>query len=210
EVSALRGVEQPPQFHPEGDVWTHTMIMLEGMRTPSLRLAWGVLLHDIGKPDTFMRADRIRFHGHAERGVELADAICRRLRFSNADTEGVKALVANHMRFAHVREMRRSKLRAFVERRDFDDHLELHRLDCVSSHGLLDNHAFAAERRDQFQREEPFVPLVTGKDLIAAGYEPGPAFGKVLAEARDLQHEGELADREQALSFASERLHDLS
>ncbi len=210
EVSALRGVEQPPQFHPEGDVWTHTMIMLEGMRTPSLRLAWGVLLHDIGKPDTFMRADRIRFHGHAERGVELADAICRRLRFSNADTEGVKALVANHMRFAHVRGMRRSKLRAFVERRDFDDHLELHRLDCVSSHGLLDNHAFAAERRDEFQREEPFVPLLTGKDLIAAGYEPGPAFGKVLAEVRDLQHEGELADREQALSFALERLHNLS
>ena len=210
EVGALREVEQPPQYHPEGDVWTHTMLMLEGMRHPPQTLAWGVLLHDIGKPDTFTDTDRIRFHGHVERGVEIANAVCRRLRFSNSETDRVTALVANHMRFAHVRDMRRSKLRAFVERPDFGDHLELHRLDCVSSHGRLDNHAFAAERREQFQAEEPFVPLLTGRDLIAAGYGPGPVFGKVLAEVRELQHEGLLADREQALAFASERISALS
>lgn len=211
EVCALRGVEQPPQFHPEGDVWTHTMLMLDGMRQqPPLTLAWGVLLHDVGKPDTFSETDRIRFHGHVERGVELAEAICKRLRFSNLETDRVTALVANHMRFAHVRDMRRSKLRAFVERPDFDHHLELHRLDCVSSHGRLDNHAFAAERREQFEAEEPFVPLLTGRDLIAAGYEPGPVFGKVLAEVRELQHEGALADREQALAFVGKRISALS
>ncbi len=210
EVCALRGVEQPPQFHPEGDVWTHTMLMLEGLRQPSITLAWGVLLHDIGKPDTFTNTDRIRFHGHVERGVQLAEAICKRLRFSNVDTDRVIALVANHMRFAHVRDMRRSKLRAFVEQPHFDDHLELHRLDCVSSHGRLHNHAFAAERCEQIQAEEPFVPLLTGRDLIAAGYTPGPVFGKVLAEVRELQHEGALADRDQALAFATERISALS
>lgn len=210
EVCALRGVEQPPQFHPEGDVWTHTMLMLEGMRQPSLTLAWGVLLHDIGKPDTFTNTDRIRFHGHVERGIQLAEAICKRLRFSNVETDLVTALVANHMRFAHVREMRRSKLRAFVEQPHFDYHLELHRLDCLSSHGRLDNHAFATEQCEQVQAEEPFVPLLTGRDLIAAGYEPGPIFGTVLAEVRELQHDGTLADREQALAFVEKRIPALS
>ena len=206
EVEALRGVEQPPQYHPEGDVWAHTMLMLEGLRQPSLALAWGVLLHDVGKPETFTRADRIRFHGHVGRGVELAEDICRRLRFSNAMGQHVLALVANHMKFAHVQDMRRSRLRRFVEQPDFKDHLELHRLDCLSSHGLLDNHDFAARHYEQVQAEEPFVPLLTGRDLIAAGYEPGPVFGKVLAEVRELQHEGVLTDREQALAFAGERL----
>ena len=206
EVEALRGVEQPPQYHPEGDVWTHTMLMLEGLRQPSLALAWGVLLHDVGKPETFTRADRIRFHGHVGRGVELAEDICRRLRFSNAMGQHVLALVANHMKFAHVQDMRRSRLRRFVEQPDFKDHLELHRLDCLSSHGLLDNHDFAARHYQQVQAEEPFVPLLTGRDLIAAGYEPGPGFGEVLAEVRELQHEGVLTDREQALAFAGERL----
>lgn len=206
EVAALRGVEQPPQYHPEGDVWTHTMLMLERLRRPSPALAWGVLLHDVGKPETFTRADRIRFHGHVERGVELVEAICERLRFSNATKQRVLALVANHMKFAHVRDMRRSRLRRFVEQPDFKDHLELHRLDCLSSHGLLDNHDFAQQHYERVQAEEPFVPLLTGRDLIAAGYEPGPVFGKVLAEVRELQHEGVLADREQALAFARGRV----
>ncbi len=210
EVAALRGVEQPPQYHPEGDVWIHTMLMLEGLQQPSLALAWGVLLHDVGKPETFTRTDRIRFHGHVGRGVELAEAICKRLRFSNAMTQQVLALVANHMKFAHVRDMRRSRLRRFVEQPDFEDHLELHRLDCLSSHGLLDNHDFAQQHYEQVQAEEPFVPLLTGRDLIAAGYEPGPIFGKVLAEVRELQHEGELVDREQALAFAGKRVDALS
>ena len=209
EVAALRGVEQPPQFHPEGDVWTHTMLMLEGLRQPSPALAWGVLLHDIGKPETFTRTDRIRFHGHVGRGVEIAEGICKRLRFSNAATDHVLALVSNHMRFAHVRDMRRSKLRKFVEQPRFDDHLELHRLDCVFSHGKLDNHEFARQHHEQIQAEEPFVPLLTGRDLIAAGYEPGPVFGRVLAELRELQLEGALADREQALAFAKDRVSAL-
>ena len=210
EVSALRGVEQPPQYHPEGDVWTHTMLMLEGLREPSFALAWGVLLHDIGKPDTFTETDRIRFHGHVERGVEIARAICKRLRFSNADTATVEALIANHMKFLHVTDMRPAKLRAFVTQPRFEDHLELHRLDCVSSHGNLDHHAFATEQMERVESQEPFVPLLTGNELIAAGYKPGPALGKVLAEVLEMQHEGALKDREQALAFAAERFAALN
>jgi len=186
------------------------MLMLERLRRPSVALAWGVLLHVVSKPETFTRADRIRFHGHVERGVELVEAICERLRFSTATKQRVLSLVAIHMMFSHVRDMRRSRLRRFVEQPDFTDHLELHRLDCLSSHGLLDNHDFAQQHYEQVQAEEPFVPLLTGRDLIAAGYEPGPVFGKVLAEVRELQHEGVLADREQALAFARERVAALS
>ena len=114
EVKALQGVEQPPEFHPEGDVWVHTMLMLDSLESPSVTLAWGALLHDIGKPGTFTLSDRIRFHGHVERGVELAQEICSRLRFSNAVSERVIALVQNHMKFMALRHMRLAKLRRFL------------------------------------------------------------------------------------------------
>ncbi len=205
EVAALRGVEQPPEFHPEGDVWTHTMLMLGGLRSPSEPLSWGVLLHDIGKPDTFRMADRIRFHGHVNRGVELAQEICARLRFSNADTARVLALVGNHMKFMDLRRMRPGKVRRFVEQAHFDDHLELHRLDCLASHGKLDNYRFARDRVVEFSAEDPVRPLLTGDDLKAEGYRPGPVFGKILALVEELHLDGELGDRASALKLVRER-----
>lgn len=205
EVAALRGVEQPPEFHPEGDVWEHTLRVVDGLREPSGPLAWAALLHDIGKPDTFRRADRIRFHGHAERGVELAAAICSRLRFSNADRRRVLELVGNHMKFMNLARMRPAKVQRFVRQPHFEEHLELHRLDCLASNGRLENHAFASERFEEAMREEPRVRLLTGEDLKLAGYEPGPLFGAILKQVEEGQLEGRFADREQALAFVRER-----
>lgn len=204
EVEDLRGVEQPPEFHPEGDVWTHTMLMLDGLREPSAPLAWGVLLHDIGKPGTFVRADRIRFHGHVELGMELAQRICDRLRFSKAQKCRIVALVQNHMKFMSVSKMRKARLRRFVDQPHFEDHLELHRVDCLSSHGKLDNYEFAREARNRTE-EKPLPRLLTGRDLIAAGYEPGPVFGEILSTVRERQIEGEVSDKEAAFRLVRAR-----
>ncbi len=208
EVKNLQGVEQPPQYHPEGDVWTHTMIMLEGLPagcTPTL--AMGVLLHDIGKPGTFERApDRIRFHGHVELGVEIAERICRRLRYSNDDTEQILALVENHMRFAHVKDMRRSKLKRFVRMDDFNEHLALHRLDCLSADRSLGNYEFVKREREEFERaaaEARPEPLLTGRDLIDLGYEPGPAFQPILDAVEDARLEDRISSREEALELVA-------
>lgn len=205
EVAAMRGVEQPPEFHPEGDVWGHTLLVLEALEQPSRPLAWGALLHDVGKPDTFRRADRIRFDGHVERGVEITRQICERLRFSNADRAQVLALVGNHMKFRDVRRMRPGKLKRFVEQPRFKEHLALHRADCLASHGQLDNHAFAEERFERALAEKPRPRLLTGADLIQAGYRPGPQFGIMLSLVEEEQLEGRLADRGQAMMFVSER-----
>ena len=205
EVAALRGVAQPPEFHPEGDVWEHTLLMLDQLRKPSEPLAWGVLLHDVGKPDTFRHDDRIRFHGHVERGLELTRGICARLRVSHADWDRILALVGNHMKFMDVQRMRPGRLRRFLEQPHFEEHLELHRLDCLASHGRLDNHAVAAERFERLAEQEPTPRLLTGNDLKRAGYAPGPVFGTILALVEELQLEGQLADRDQALAFVRER-----
>jgi poly(A) polymerase len=202
EVAAMKGVQQPPEFHPEGDVWTHTLMMLEGLDHPSVTLALGVLLHDVGKPPTFRVADRIRFDGHVEVGVKMAGAILSRLRYSNEESEQVNALVANHMRFSHVREMRESKLKRFLRVPGFDEHLALHRLDCLSSHGGLSNYEFARERFEQTETEQLRPPrLLTGHDLIAAGYQPGPEFSKLLDLVEDAQLEGSVCTREEALDL---------
>lgn len=207
EISAMKGVPQPPEFHPEGDVWIHTRLMLEGLPTgASPTLAWGVLLHDVGKPPTFRPAsatgDRIRFDGHAEVGVKMAIAICHRLRFSNDDTQQILALVANHMKFKDVAQMRKSTLKRFVRLPAFSEHLELHRLDCLSSHGRLE--AFQALKN--FLAETPpeqFSPprLLTGVDLQGMGYVPGPHFQGMLTALEDAQLEGQLQTRDQAILF---------
>jgi poly(A) polymerase len=212
EIARMKGVEQPPQFHPEGDVWVHTLRMLEGLGANcSATLAWGVLLHDVGKPPTFAPpagpGERIRFDGHAEVGARMAEEICRRFRFSNDDTEQVVALVAHHLRFKDVRQMKTSTLKRFVRLARFDEHLELHRLDCLSSHGNLDSYDFVR----QFLAETPPeqvrpARLVNGEDLKALGLEPGPLFGELLAAVEDAQLEGTLASREEALRFLQERL----
>jgi poly(A) polymerase len=204
EISAMKGVEQPPQFHPEGDVFVHTMLLLEKLAArSSLTLGWGALLHDVGKPATFRVApDRIRFDGHVEVGVKMAAEICRRLRFSNDETDQILALVNNHMRFADVQRMKESTLKKFLRLPAFDEHLELHRIDCLSSNGITESYEYAREKLRTMPPEaiRP-QPLITGQDLINAGYEPGPRFKEILATVEDAQLEGRLASHESAMEF---------
>jgi poly(A) polymerase len=204
EIEAMKGVEQPPEFHPEGDVFVHTLLMLEKLPQPCpLTLAWGVLLHDVGKPPTFRRApDRIRFDDHVDVGVKMAEAICRRLRFSNDDTEQILALIDNHMRFGHVERMKASTFKKFIRLPRFDEHLELHRLDCESSHRNLRVYNLVREKMAELSPEavRP-APLVTGDDLIAAGYSPGPRFKEILSAIEDAQLEGRLHSRDEALQL---------
>lgn len=207
EVARMKGVEQPPEFHPEGDVWIHTRLMLAGLRDGcSPTLAWGVLLHDVGKPPTFAPPEgpggRIRFDRHVEVGARMAEEICRRLRFSNDDTEQVVALVANHLRFKDVRQMRPATLKRFVRLPRFEEHLELHRLDCLASHGNLEAYEFVRRFLADTPPQAVRPPrLLTGDDLIALGYRPGPRFGEVLQALEDAQLDGAVADREAALEF---------
>jgi putative nucleotidyltransferase with HDIG domain len=208
EVVKMKGVEQPPQYHPEGDVFVHTLLLLDGLPAgcpPAL--AWAALLHDVGKPATFRLApDRIRFDGHVEVGLRIAEEICRRLRFPNHETEQILLLIANHMRFAEVRKMKESTLKRFFRLPHFDQHLELHRLDCLSSHGSLDLYDFARHRFETLAQAQVRPPLlVTGKDLIEAGYLPGPQFTQMLATAEDAQLEGVAHTRDQALALIRER-----
>ncbi len=208
EVKAFQGVEQPPEFHPEGDVWTHVMRMVEGLPAgASPTLAWGVLLHDAGKPGTFTRADRIRFNGHVELGVRIARQIGQRLRFSHDDLKQVELLVANHMRFGDVHRMKESTIKRFLRLERFDEHLALHRLDCESSHRKLENYDLMA-RRYREMAPEMLRPerLLTGASLIAAGYAPGPEFRRVLAEVEDAQLDGLITTPEEALALAKARL----
>ncbi|MGH9453560.1 MAG: CCA tRNA nucleotidyltransferase, partial [Terriglobia bacterium] len=173
EVKALQGVQQPPQFHPEGDVWVHTLMMLEGLNQPSETLALGVLLHDAGKPPTFSIRDRIRFDGHPEVGAKMAEVICERLRLSSKQTQRVVELVRHHLRFKDFPQMRRSTQLRFVRMDGFDEHLELHRLDCLSSHRDLTNYDMARRMLQEIPAEEirPRA-LMSGDDLIAVGYKP--------------------------------------
>jgi poly(A) polymerase len=211
EVGAMKGVEQPPQYHPEGDVWIHTLLMLEGLPAgTSPTLAWGVLLHDVGKPPTFRPAsetgDRIRFDGHVEVGLRMAEAICKRLRFSNEDTEQILALVDNHMKFGAVAEMRASTLKKFVRLPHFAEHLALHRLDCLSSHRHLEAYEFVqrfiAETPPEQVRPER---LLTGDDLQGMGFRPGPIFSRILQALEDAQLEGEIRNRQEAENYVLKR-----
>lgn len=209
EVVKMHGVEQPPQFHPEGDVWIHTMLLLEKLPAgASPTLAWGALLHDIGKPATFRSpdpnkpGDRIRFDGHVEVGVRIAQAILSRLRFSNEDTEQIIALVKNHMRFGDILQMRESTLKRFLRLPKFDEHLALHWMDASSAHGDLRLYEFA-KRHFEATPIETISPklLITGKNLIDAGYSPGPQFKAMLEAAEDAQLEGHAATIEDALAI---------
>jgi putative nucleotidyltransferase with HDIG domain len=203
EVKAFQGVQQPPQYHPEGDVWTHVLIMLEHLRQPSPTLAWAVLLHDVGKPPTFRVADRIRFDGHAEVGAGMAKKRLVQLKASNEETEQVTSLVANHMRFKDVRQMRVSTLKRFLRLPHFEEHLELHRLDCLASNGYTDAYEFVKQQWENMEEDELQPPrLLTGNDLIKAGYQPGPQFGPALEAVETAQLEGEISTPGEALNLA--------
>ncbi len=207
EVARMQGVAQPPQFHPEGDVWIHTRMMLEQLKPKgSATLAWAVLLHDVGKPPTFKSAeqtgDRIRFDGHAEMGARMAAEICRRLRFSTGDIEQIETLVANHLRFKDVFAMRPATLKRFVRLPRFEEHLELHRLDCLSSHRNLDAYDFVQRFLRETPPEQVRPPrLITGDDLMAMGFRPGPLFKQILHAVEEAQLDGRLHGRDEAVEF---------
>ena len=211
EIAALEGVEQPPEYHPEGDVWIHTLMMLEGLPAGvSPTLAWGVLLHDVGKPATFRSAaetgDRIRFDGHVDVGVAMGREILGRLRFSNDDRDEILALVEHHMKFKDVKRMRPATLKRFVRLPRFAEHLALHRLDCLSSHRNLEAYEFV----ENFLRLTPPeavrpVKLLTGEDVLRLGYVAGPLIGKILAEVEEAQLNGELASKDEAIAFILSR-----
>ncbi len=205
EAEKMRGVEQPPEFHPEGDVWIHTLMLLDHLSAgASATLAWGMLLHDIGKPATFTQrgGDRIRFNGHVEVGMRIAEAICARLRFSNDDTAQIIELIRHHMQFGDIRQMKQSTLKRFLRLPQFEEHLALHFADCSSCHGNLSLYDFAkaAYEQEEPEHERPKA-LVTGRDLIALGYKPGPQFKAMLLAAEDAQLEGRIASREQGLTL---------
>jgi poly(A) polymerase len=261
EVSCLKGVPQPPEFHPEGDVWTHTMLMLELMdRTkreryaengataieilrpdmtsaefrakdygtageattllprdrppgvsdsqsyPSITLAMGVLLHDIGKPPTFEIQDRIRFNNHPEVGARMAAGICERFRFTHRQSEQITRLVSDHLKFKDLPHMRPSTLKRFLRQDGFDEHLELHRLDCLGSHRNLDNWKYAKEMLERLEPEEIRPSrLLTGDDLIRMGYRPGPSFKEILKAVEDAQLDNQIHSPEQARQFVLSR-----
>jgi len=209
EIARMKGVQQPPQYHPEGDVWTHTMMLLEHLeRGASATLAWGMLLHDVGKPATFTPpdpakpGDRIRFNGHVEVGVAVARTILNRLRFSNEDAAQILALVKHHMQFGDVMKMKQSTLKRFLRLPKFAEHLALHRADAASAHGDLSLYDFAKRKFEELGEEQirPAL-LLTGEDLIAAGYKPGPGFRQMLTLAEDAQLEGTITTKDEALEL---------
>jgi poly(A) polymerase len=208
EIAKMKGVAQPPQFHPEGDVWTHTLMLLDQLEPGcSMTLAWGALLHDVGKPPTFLRAeDRIRFNGHVDVGVAMGAEICRRFRFANEETRQILALTENHMRFADAERMKASTLKRFFRLERFDEHLALHRMDCMAASGNLDHWEFVRERWLAMP-EEAVRPqsLITGRELIAAGFAPGARFKEILRAVEDAQLEGTINTEKEAMSLVRER-----
>ena len=208
EVEKMKGVEQPPQFHPEGDVWIHTLLLLSMLAAGTSRtLAWGALLHDVGKPPTFRVApDRIRFDDHVEVGTRMAEEIGQRFRMSNDDIAQISALVANHLRFADVKNMKESTFKRFIRLPKFDEHLELHRIDCLGSHGILDLYHYTREKIADLPPEQVRPqPLITGNDLLAAGYRQGPRFKEILSAVEDAQLDGRLHSPTEAMSFVEQQ-----
>jgi len=208
EITRMKGVEQPPQYHPEGDVWVHTLGLLAQLEPgcpPTL--AWGALLHDVGKPPTFQRGpDRIRFNGHVEVGVAMAAEILRRFRFSNDDTRQILDLVDNHMRFADAHHMKASTLKRFFRLSRFEEHLALHRMDCLAGSGNLDHWEYVRERWQATPEETVRPqPLITGRELITAGYQPGAAFKPMLRAVEDAQLEGVNATSAEAMALVAEK-----
>lgn len=212
EVAAMDGVEQPAQWHPEGDVLTHTKLLFAHLEAPSPELALAALLHDVGKPPTLDRSSGVpRFPSHAKVGAEMAEAICRRLKLANESRDRVVALVAGHMRFLDVGNMRMSTLKRFLRQDGFDEHLALHRADCLASHGKLDNWQYARTNREELGAEALAPPrLATGHDLMALGWPAGPELGAELARLEELQLEGRVTTREDALAESRRRRGEIA
>ncbi len=211
EVLPMIGCEQPPEWHPEGDVYTHTCIMLEMLEPDApLALCLATLLHDIAKPPTQTfdeESDRIRFNGHDAMGAEMATEILSRLKYPNAIIRDAAHMVSRHMQFMNVQQMRKAKLKRFMSEPTFPQEMELHRVDCASSNGFTDNYVFLNEQAEEFANE-PLIPppLVTGKDLIERGLKPGPRFKEILDEIQTEQLENRLGTREEAIEYLAKLL----
>jgi poly(A) polymerase len=205
EVNAMVGVPQPRDYHPEGDVFTHTKLTLDSLVDPSPVLAFAALLHDVGKPKTMTITDRIRFYGHNKFSAKMANDICTRLRFSNDERERIVALVDNHMTFMNVQRMKRSTLKRLLQRETFLDELALHKADCLGSHGSLENWEFCRRKFEEYSAAEiKPEPLITGRDLINLGYNPGPIFKEILSAVEEAQLEDQISTKEEALKFVME------
>ena len=204
EVARMKGVAQPPEFHPEGDVFIHTRMVLDEVAGSSPIVAIGALLHDVGKPPTFRVADRIRFDGHDRVGMRMAQAICRRLRFSNVETGAIADLVGEHMKFKDVRQMRLSTLKRFMASSIFEEHMKLHRADCMGSHRDLTNWKFLRRKLKELPKKEiKPKPLIDGHDLLRMGYPEGPQVGQILKAVEERQLEKELTSKAEALAWVA-------
>lgn len=203
EAARMKGVKQPPEFHPEGDVFEHTVIALNLLNKPSVTLAMATLLHDIGKPPTMKIADRIRFNLHNKVGADIALDICRRLNFPQKQQEKIVSLVERHMDFFNIKEMRQAKLKRFLAAETIAEDLKLHKADCLASHGDISNISFCKNKIKEFKKSNELNPnpLVNGHDLIALGFKPGPLFSKILTTVRDAQLEKTVCNKEEALRF---------
>lgn len=209
EVADMKGVEQPKDFHPEGDVFTHTILMLDLMENPSVELAMGVLLHDVGKPKTFEVKDRIRFNEHTDVGIKLANDICKRLRFTTKEIEYILNLIKNHLKFKDVIKMKKSTLKRFLSMDKFEEHLELHRLDCLASHKNLANWEYCGKMMKEITIEEVKPErLINGDDLINAGFTPGPLFKEILNYIEDEQLEGRIKNENEAMNLVIQKFSE--
>lgn len=207
EIEAMKGVRQPPQFHPEGDVYVHTLLLFKNLKPPvSPELAMGALLHDVGKPPTYIVKERIRFDGHTDVGAEMTRKILRRLRFSNKQVEHISSMVRQHLQFMNVKKMRKSTLKRFLSQEGFTDHLELHRLDCLACHGILENYDFCKQKLHEFDQEpHRQKPLINGKDLIKLGFVPGPLFKKILTDIETMTLEEIIKTKQSALKWVKKK-----
>ena len=203
EIVAMKGTAQTPDYHPEGDVFTHTLLLLNHLESPSETLAYGCLLHDVAKPVCIRQdGDRITFYGHTEQGAEMAEAILKRLKRGRAVWERVAYLVRNHLRLIQAPQMRLSTLKRFLREDGIEELLELARIDALSSNGDLSYYQFCQKRRGELKQDEIRPePLVRGGDLIALGFKPGPQFKEILRQVEDAQLGGELHGRDQALEW---------
>ena len=213
ELSALKGVEQSAKYHPEGDVFTHTMLMLEHMTYPNIELAWSILLHDIGKPTTYaLDEDGIpHFYAHEKFGQEIAERILFQLKFSKKEIKNISSAVRNHMKFAHVDKMKKAKLKRFMAEDNFSLQLELHRIDCISSHSIMNNYIFLLDELITLKNTPSLPPpLLNGKDIINLGISPGPFIGSLLKKVQDAQLEGIINSKNEAIEMVQSEVSNLN
>ncbi|HXV81866.1 MAG TPA: CCA tRNA nucleotidyltransferase [Candidatus Binatia bacterium] len=205
EIDAMKGVEQSPDYHPEGDVFTHTMLTLSHLDAPTETLAYGCLLHDVGKPVCIRRdEERLTFYGHTEKGAEMAEEILKRLKRSRATRERVAYLVRNHLRHLQAPQMRLSTLKRFLDEEGIEELLELTRIDALSANGDLEHYHFCKQKLAELRKDEIHPePLLRGRDLIAMGFSPGPSFQTILKEVEEAQLGGELTSREEAMDWVN-------